>query len=567
MASKVSLFLAELKRRRVYHVGAAYAGASILIATASAELYTFFRLPDWTPGLVILLLIGGFPIALVLAWAYEVRPEEPRKVEEGTEGVPEFSIALDRKSIVVLPFDNMSPDPGDAYFADGLTEEIISDLSHIRSLRVISRSSAMVFKGTQKDVRTIGRELNVQFVLEGSVRKAGNDLRITAQLIDAETDAHLWTDKYDGALDDVFAMQEQVSRSIVAAMEVHLLPEEEIRLTERAIEDPKAYALYMKARDETLKGTAEATRAALNDFELGLEILGENELLFYGMAEALLWGMEYGAMTQDEAMSRVEELAARVREMAPASANSLHLDACLERLYGRPLEGLRMAESAITVDPQHLGSMGLIVTGYAGQVGRPERAEGIARRFKGADPLTPLSTFQVGWHHWMCGRLDEALTSFDTGLRVDPAFFWNEFFAAYVLVWQGREEHAAARLAPIIGRDPPDLFSECAALLRCALDRDAAGARQALSEGSRTFLWNDLELPPFIASAYALADATQEALDWLEHAADRGWINYPLFSEHDPLLESIRGEDRFKELMVRVKRDWEAFGTELGTHV
>jgi serine/threonine-protein kinase len=463
------------------------------------------------------------------------------------------------KSIVVLPFENLSPDPDQEYFSDGLTEEVISDLSKVRALRVISRSSAMTFKGSDKRIPEIARELNVRYALEGSVRKAGNNLRITAQLIHAVSDAHVWAEKYDGVLEDVFGMQEQVSRSIVEAMELQLLPEEEKHITERKIEDPKVYALYMKARHEMLKGTAEATRAALRNLELGLEILGDNELLYYGMAYALIWGLEYGVMTEDEAMGRVEELAARVREMAPGSASSLSLDAWLERFRGRPLEGLRKAASALAADPQHLGSMALIVTGYAGQVGRPELAEVVARRFAAADPLTPLSTWQVGFHHWMSGRLDEALTSFDTGLRVDPPFFYNEIFAAYVHVWQGRVENAEARLAPMIGPDPTDLFSEWATLMRCGLDGDAVGAREALSEGSKTYLWNDLEFPPFIASAYALAGAREEALTWLERAVERGWINYPLFAHQDPLLESIRGEDRFQKLMVTVKREWKEF--------
>jgi non-specific serine/threonine protein kinase len=277
------------------------------------------------------------------------------------------------------------------------------------------------------------------------------------------------------------------------------------------------------------------------------------------MAYALIWGLEYGVMTEDEAMGRVEDLADKVREMAPGSANSLCLDAWLERFRGRPLEGLRKAESAIAAESQHLESMALIVTGYAGQVGRPELAEGIARRFAAADPLTPLSTWQVGFHHFMSGRFDEALTSFDTGLRVDPSFFYNEIFAAYVHVWQGREEHVAARLARVIESNPPDIASEWVTLLRCALDRDAVRALEALSERSKTFLWNDLEVPPFIASAYALAGAKKEALAWLERAVSRGFINYPMLAEHDPMLESVRGDERFEKLMVRVKKEWEEF--------
>ncbi|MCJ7630579.1 MAG: hypothetical protein MUO50_19565, partial [Longimicrobiales bacterium] len=188
MASKLSSFLAELKRRKVYHVSVAYlvVGAGILEVASNLLApvdWEQLRLP------IVVLVLVGFPIALVLAWAYEVKPEEPRQVEpKPPSAVPATE---QRKSIVVLPFDNMSPDPGDAYFADGLTEEIITHLSCCGLLRVISRNSAMVLKGTQKSTRTIAEELKVQYVLEGSVRKAGEDLRITAQLIHAAEDEHL----------------------------------------------------------------------------------------------------------------------------------------------------------------------------------------------------------------------------------------------------------------------------------------------------------------------------------------------------------------------------------------
>ena len=281
MASRLSSFLAEMKRRKVYHVAVTY----VVVAAGTIGLANDALGQIWErlPLVVLVLFLIGFPIALVLAWAYEVRPEEPRKAEEGIAGAGESSIVGDRKSIVVLPFDNMSPDPGDAYFADGLTEEIISTLSHLRSLRVISRSSAMVFKGTQKDVRTIGRELGVQYVLEGSVRKAGDDLRITAQLIDAAADEHLWAEKYDGVLEDVFGMQESVSRSIVEAMELQLLPKVERQLSERPIDNVQAYDWYLRARYAIESFTEEGFDLALQYLQNGLSIIGENALLNAGI--------------------------------------------------------------------------------------------------------------------------------------------------------------------------------------------------------------------------------------------------------------------------------------------
>jgi adenylate cyclase len=222
MASKLSRFLVELKRRKVYQVALAYVVVGTILAGAANDFLPRLGAPEWTVNVIIFLILIGFPIALVLAWAYEIRPEEPRpgKVAGSREPVGEPPTPGDRKSIVVLPFDNMSPDPNDAYFADGLTEEIITNLSYVRSLRVISRNSAMALKGTEKSTRAIAAELDVQYVLEGSVRKAGDELLITAQLIDGPNDAHLWAEKYAGTFDDIFRIQENVARSIVDALGV-----------------------------------------------------------------------------------------------------------------------------------------------------------------------------------------------------------------------------------------------------------------------------------------------------------------------------------------------------------
>ena len=178
----------------------------------------------------------------------------------------------EQKSIAVLPFVNMSADPDNEFFSDGLTEEIIADLAGIRALTVISRTSAMQFKGTNKNVRSIGRELGAQYVLEGSVRKAGNRLRITAQLIDAHTDAHLWANKYDGSIDDVFDLQERVSREIVGALDVTLTAEEEDGLSDRPISDVRAFELYLKARQELHRYSTEGVADLLSR---AVEIEGE----------------------------------------------------------------------------------------------------------------------------------------------------------------------------------------------------------------------------------------------------------------------------------------------------
>jgi TolB-like protein len=198
---------------------------------------------------------------------FTVAPISAPAVREGRE-----------RTLVVLPFANLSPDPDNEYFSDGLTEEIISDLSGVKSLTVISRTTAMQLKGTSKDVRTLGRELGVRYVMEGGVRKAGSALRITAQLIDADTDSPLWSEKFSGTMDEVFEVQERVSREIVKALNVTLTADEDRQLAERPVHDARAYDLYLKARQTMRRYGPEIDRGmAMVDEAIAIE--GETPVL------------------------------------------------------------------------------------------------------------------------------------------------------------------------------------------------------------------------------------------------------------------------------------------------
>jgi non-specific serine/threonine protein kinase len=184
------------------------------------------------------------------------------------------------KSIAVLPFQNLSPDPDNAFFADGLTEELIAALSKVRGLRVISRTSAMHYKGTTKPLPIVAQELSVRYALEGSVRRVGNSLRITAQLIDAASDSHLWAERYGGTLEDVFDFQERLARSIVTALEVALAPEEDRRLRARASSDPRAYEAWLRAMSESRQFTRDANERAQRIVEKALAAFGDDALLY-----------------------------------------------------------------------------------------------------------------------------------------------------------------------------------------------------------------------------------------------------------------------------------------------
>src|SRR5881409_118873 len=222
---------------------------------------------------------------------------------------PDAPAAEPKRSIVVLPFANLSPDPDNAYFADGLLEEVIADLSRVRALTVISRTSAVKLKEKDWDLRRIGRELNVRYALEGSVRRAGSALRITAQLIDVETDAHLWAEKYSGTVDDVFDLQERLSRQIVEALRITLSPEDR-ELAQRPIADIRALEYYQRARQEYYRHTAEGMVAARALAEHGLAVVGPQEALYGMLGTVYAWspispgGDEETTLLEAEACAR-----------------------------------------------------------------------------------------------------------------------------------------------------------------------------------------------------------------------------------------------------------------------
>jgi non-specific serine/threonine protein kinase len=254
------------------------------------------------------------------------------------------------KSIVVLPFTDLSPQKDQEYFCDGMTEEIIADLSHVHDLLVISRSSAMTFIGTKKKIPEIAREVNVRYVLEGSVRKAGSSLRITAQLIDGVNDAHLWAEKYSGTLDDVFDIQEKVSRSILEALKLKLTLQEDRAMAEKPIDNGAAYESYLRAKHECMLFSVDGLERALKDLQNGLDIIGDNALLYAGLGFVHVQMVNVGIGQQehlDEARKYVEKTFSLDNESAQAN---LVLGMVLI-LEGNAKEAVKHVKLSLAKDP------------------------------------------------------------------------------------------------------------------------------------------------------------------------------------------------------------------------
>jgi TolB-like protein len=537
----------------------------IVLATMAIDLVLILKIAE-IPGKT--LLIGIIALCLGIVWiilklsqwaaampssSSVERVQAPAESLTPTPPVPE-------KSIVVLPFADLSPQKDQEYFCDGMTEEIITDLSHVHDLLVISRSSAMTFRGSSKTVREIARDMNVHYVMEGSVRKAGNDLRITAQLIDATNDAHVWARKYSGTLDDVFDIQEKVSRSIVDAFKIKLSSGEIERISERLIDNVQAYDYYLRAKRDIFECTPDALKRALRDLEAALSVLGDNVLLNQGMAEVHLHYYEYGFKSDEETLQKAEEYTRKVIRLKPKSAEGYYLLGRIERFRGSVIKAIGYFRSALATDPNHSSALLFLANGLGLHAGKPRLAEPLLARLREIDPLTPLFLFVSGYIQLLDGKPNRALLTFQYMITMEPDLAtFGKFAVAISQAWQGRYDEVFRLADESIARWPDDNVALWTLAFKYALQGEKKKALDTFTDKAREFFWNDPEVPWFGASLFALVDEKEEAVRWLEHSVDRGWINYPVFAERNPFFANIRGEERFKKLMERVKYEWEHF--------
>lgn len=467
------------------------------------------------------------------------------------EGVPHSLGSVptveEEKSIVVLPFENLSPDPDNAYFADGLTEEVIADLSMVRALRVISRTSAMHFKGTTMPLPEIAQMLKVHYVLEGSVRKAGNSLRITAQLIQAATDTHLWAEKFNGTFDDIFDVQEKVSRSIVDALKVKLTPAESERLQERPTHDPVAYDCYLKARAEVILMEGASMERAMALLEEGLRRSPDDPLLLASKAYVHWFRVNCG-VGQEADLELAEASAREALQKAPRSSLAYTVLGLVEamRPYGIA-EAIRNLERAVKFGPNDMDSMAWLAV-YDSVVGRTKASAEISGRMIMLNPLDWSSYMGLWFSTWMEGRFSEWLAVSDQVLSLSPE---NEGILAtrmVNLIHLGRVDDVQA-LAVWVERLPDSLFKQHARLAWFAHQRDRKKAQGLFTPEFMQSSRRDWCFSLWAAEAFAQLGDLETALDWVENTIRLGFLNHHYLSELDGLLAPLRRHPRFLDLM------------------
>lgn len=566
-----AVILHELNRRKVLRVGGAYLALGLGTIYAADVILPRLGLPGWTVTLVIVLVGLGLPLALGLAWAFDLteagirRTSHPSATEPAEARLPTSDEAEvvpasgpeGPAAIVVLPFADMSPGGDHEYFSDGLTEEIITDLAGVRSLKVISRTSAMCLKNTEKTVREIGRTLGVRYVLEGSVRVAGSRLRITAQLIDARTDAHLWADRYDGAIDEVFDVQERVAREIVDALDLNLTREEEERLSDHPVADVRAFEMYLKAREQLRRFST----AGVDDLiRRAMEIEGETAPLRALAAWRKVTEVRSGTNRDPRLLEEAESEAAELLR-SPAHAGlrySLLGFIAFER--GRQALAVHNFERALAYEPNDADALFFQAIAY-NAAGRTSEAARVSARFLETDPLNPNAHMVEGAIQWFMGGADEAPPHLARALELDPTNHLVRWCAGYTSALLGDIE-GARKQADWMSRHLPEVpyTAQLAALVH-GMVGEPEQALAVLSGVDTTHL--DGHHLFHLAESHAMAGDLERGLELLALGVKRGFYPYDFVAEYCPFLEPLRAQPAFAGIRDEVRRRHEAFDAEI----
>ena len=530
---------AELKRRRVIRVIVLYAiGGWIVIEVASTVLPNL-NLPEWSVTLVTVLVGLGFFIAIMLAWAFDIGPggvhrtpplkesavPEPEPVQamlaEPQPAQPALPVADGRKSIAVLPFVNMSGDAENEYFSDGIAEEILNLLVKLPQLRVASRTSSFIFKGKMLSIPKVAAELGVNTVLEGSVRRAGDRVRITAQLIDAASDSHLWSETYDRELKDVFQIEDDIARSIVDALQMTLTPKERRAIQVVSTSDAKAYDFYLRGRSYMYTMTKRDYEFAIRMFTQAIELDDKYALAYAGTADAYSHLYRYAEATREN-VRRAVEASERAVELDPDSAEA------------RASHGLARFIS--------------------------EDYPAAEREFKRALELNP-NLWEPYYYFALAlssqGEFERAIEMYKKAIEVNPADYQAPCFIGQSYASLGRKhDEMKARLSSLdkIERHLEMNPHDTRALYIGANQFANVGELDKAQELAERALGQDQDEPVVlynVACFYAMKGDLDRSLELLGRAVDHGWGDRA-WLETDCDLDAIRDDLRFKALMARI---------------
>jgi adenylate cyclase len=580
-------FFAELKRRNVYKVAVAYAVVGWLIAQIATQIFPFLEIPNWVVRLVIVLIAIGFPIALVIAWAFEATPQGIKRTEDvDVAAQPRrkshawiyivivgaaFSVGLffigrytvqnqpaprlsdgATKSIAVLPFVNMSADKNDEYLSDGVSEELITALSKINGLQVKARTSSFAFKDKNEDIQKIGELLHASHLLEGSVAKAGNKLRITAQLIQASNGNHEWSDTYDRDMQDIFAVRSEVAQKVAETLKVRLLGEEKKQLDKKPTENLEAYNLYRQGRFYSDKLSEGDLKKAIPFFQQAVEKDPRFALAYAGIAENYVLAADT-YIAPREAFSKAKEAAQKAIELDDSLAEAHASLGFVHYHYDWDWAAAdKECRRAIELNPQSAPSY-MIYTHYLAGIGRFDEAKKFGARGLELDPLSVSTHFFLGWSSLFAGRYDDAIEKLSKAVELDPSNGWVRMFLGRAYLFKGMPQRAIEVMETALRLSPDDSYALGYLGYTYAVTGRRADALKILQR------IDEMEKHRYVSRfahvyIYTGLGDKNKAFEWLEKAYQERSDSLAWF-RFDPESKSLQSDPRFAALMHKVGFD------------
>ena len=586
-------FFAELKRRNVYKVAVAYVVVAWLLIQAASIFLPAFDAPPWVMKFLIVVIMLGFPVALVLSWAFEITPEGIRLESEVAPNqsitrrtgrkIIGFTIVLavlaaglmlfqimrsppsavatkiatpvaepiENKSIAVLPFENLSHDPENAYFSEGIQEEILTRLAKIGDFKVVSRTSTEKYKSSPENLREIARQLGVAHILEGSVQKTTDQVRVNVQLINALNDAHLWAETYDRKLTDIFAVESEIAKAVAENLQAKLNGRAEKVLAARPTENPQAHELYLKGRYFWNKRTTQNLEKAIGFFQQAIDLDPNYALAYAGLGDAHSIVPIYAGTPPKDDVPKALAAARKAVEIdnSLAEAHTSLANALVMNLQLAPAE--TEFRRAIELNPNYATAHQWFGESLFGQGRYPEALAELERAHE-LDPLSLIINASYGMVLAGAGRTTEAIDQLHKAIDLEP-----NLIAAHSMLGQTLEEEGKVSEAIVeydkVREIAPTPASYAMLAFAYAKTGRSAEARRILDE-----LTNQSR--DRYVSAYALAvvhlalGEKEEGLRFLEKACDDRDILLQGFYgsiKTDKRLDSLRGDPRFERLVER----------------
>jgi TolB-like protein len=576
-------FFAELKRRNVYKVAIAYGVVAWLLMQVASQIFPFFEIPNWAVRLVVLLLIIGFPVALILAWAFELTPEGIKRTEVADKepakraghrawiyivligaalSVGIFflgrntasrkqagSAELPAKSIAVLPFENLSEEKGNAYFADGIQEEILTRLAKIADLKVISRTSTQQFQSKPANLSEIAKQLGVANILEGSVQRSADQVRVNVQLIRAATDAHLWADTFDRKLTDIFAVESDIATAIAETLQAKLTGSEKRAIAAQPTENTDAHEAYLKGRYFWNKRTAKDFKTAITYFQQAIDKDPNYALAYVGLADCYLLLEEYAGTPTSETLPKARPAVLRALQIDNSLAEAHTSLGFINEDSWQFGEAEKEYKRGIELNPNYPTAHHWY-SAFLHLLGQLDEAMAESQRAQQLDPLSPVISDSAVIIYFFKGDLNAGIEQCKKNIELNPNYPRAHSHLGWAYLKQGREQEAIVELQKAVevsARGSQELGylgygygalgkrAEAMAVLRELEEKYAKKESPAM----------------YLAAVYAGLGENDQAFAWLERdfQARTGMLIYIAVR---PVYDTLRSDPRYTDLRRRM---------------